>query len=62
MSQLVINNTSTINIIDQQNKVIMDVKDVDNAVLERLLKEIDFEKRSNINAYNRTHNRHNRGR
>jgi hypothetical protein len=39
---------------------------MDNAVLKRLIKEIDFEKKENgsnkINAYNRTHNRHNRGR
>jgi hypothetical protein len=62
MSQLVLNNLSPINTIDQENKIIMDVKDVDNLVLRRLLEEIDFEKHSRVNAYNRTHNRHNRGR
>ena len=36
---------------------------MDNAVLRRLINEINFEKKeSQVNAYNRTHNRHNRGR
>lgn len=40
----------------------VDATKIDNAVLKRLIGEIDFERRNEINAYNRTHNRHNRGR
>lgn len=35
---------------------------VDSAVLKRLIEEVQFEQANNVNAYNRTHNRHNRGR
>lgn len=35
---------------------------IDNAVLKRLISEIDFERQNHVNAYNRTHDRHNRGR
>jgi hypothetical protein len=33
-----------------------------NAVLRRLIEEVKYESQNNISAYNRTHNRHNRGR
>ena len=33
-----------------------------NAVLQRLIEEVKYESQNNISAYNRTHNRHNRGR
>lgn len=35
---------------------------VSNAVLKRLAEEVKYENQNNILAYNRTHNRHNRGR
>lgn len=40
----------------------VDASQIDNAVLKRLISEIDFDKENKISAYNRTHNRHNRGR
>ncbi len=43
-------------------QVILDASQVDNAVLRRLIEEIKVEKDNTLNAYNRTHNRHNRGR
>ena len=46
----------------QQEQLIIDAKNMDNAVLKRLIGEIDFEKENRIHSYNRTHNRHNRGR
>lgn len=44
------------------SSIIIDVKELDNAVLERLIGEINTEKENRIHSYNRTHNRHNRGR
>jgi hypothetical protein len=38
------------------------VSEVSNAVLKRLIEEVKYESQNNISAYNRTHNRHNRGR
>ncbi len=40
----------------------IDPNQMDNAVLKRLIGEIDFERTNMVNSYNRTHNRHNRGR
>ncbi len=45
-----------------QESLIIDPANMDNAVLKRLIGEIDFEKVNRLHAYNRTHNRHNRGR
>jgi hypothetical protein len=44
------------------HSISIDAAKIDNAVLKRLIGEIDFERENHINAYNRTHNRHNRGR
>ena len=33
-----------------------------NALLKRLIEEVNYEALNNISSYNRTHNRHNRGR
>jgi hypothetical protein len=38
------------------------VNKISNAVLQRLMEEVKYENQNNILAYNRTHNRHNRGR
>lgn len=35
---------------------------VSNSVLQRLMQEVKNDAINNISAYNRTHNRHNRGR
>jgi len=46
----------------EQNKVIVERKDIGSAVLRRLIKEISDDKQGKPTAYNRIHNRHNRGR
>ncbi|MEY2923272.1 MAG: hypothetical protein RL108_1898 [Bacteroidota bacterium] len=46
----------------KSNSVSIDVNKMPNAVLRRLIDEVKFENQNNITAYNRTHNRHNRGR
>jgi hypothetical protein len=38
------------------------VSNVSNALLTRLIDEVKNESQNNLLAYNRTHNRHNRGR
>ncbi len=43
-------------------EVIIDPVKMDNEVLKRLIGEINFERENRIHSYNRTHNRHNRGR
>jgi len=56
------------NLLHDQNQpstkveLAIDVKRVDNAVLKRLINEIKFDDEYVVNGYNRTHNRHNRGR
>ncbi|MDN3585676.1 YhhA family cyclophane-containing RiPP [Pedobacter aquatilis] len=42
--------------------VAVDASKIDNEVLKRLIAEIDFDRENHLHAYNRTHNRHNRGR
>jgi len=42
--------------------LVIDPVNVDNAVLKRLIGEVRSEKENNLHAYNRSHNRHNRGR
>jgi len=46
----------------EQEPLSLDAGAIDNVVLKRLIEEVQFDKENNINAYNRTHNRHNRGR
>jgi hypothetical protein len=41
---------------------IVDAGQVSNALIKRLIEEVKFDSQNNILAYNRTHNRHNRGR
>lgn len=46
-----------------KNKVVIKPSQIDSEVLKRLLQEISIEKSDvRLHAYNRTHNRHNRGR
>lgn len=47
---------------NEEQPLSIDADKMDNAVLKRLIGEIDFEKANRLHAYNRTHNRHNRGR
>ena len=39
-----------------------DAKNNQSEVLKRLIAEVQHDSQNNISAYNRTHNRHNRGR
>jgi hypothetical protein len=45
-----------------QNSLTLNVDEIPNNVLQRLIKEVQHEASNNISAYNRTHSRHNRGR
>jgi len=40
----------------------VDVNDIPNPVLKRLIEEVRYESQNKLGMYNRTHNRHNRGR
>jgi hypothetical protein len=42
--------------------LVLNASEVDNAVLSRLIGEVQSEKENHLHAYNRQHNRHNRGR
>jgi hypothetical protein len=42
--------------------IVIDHDKMDNEVLKRLIGEINFDNENRIHSYNRTHNRHNRGR
>lgn len=57
------NSVLGLNSVSTKSKpVTVEVEQVPNAVLKRLMDEVKFESQNNILAYNRTHNRHNRGR
>ncbi len=57
---VIINNADALE--TSSKPVSVEVSEVSNAVLKRLLEEVKYEGQNNISAYNRTHNRHNRGR
>lgn len=61
MEDLIIKDLENKNAVLKQPLAI-DPGKMDNAVLKRLIGEIDFERTNMVNSYNRTHNRHNRGR
>lgn len=42
------------------NPLSIDPAKINNAVLQRLIKEVQHEIKNDINSYNRVHNRHNR--
>ncbi len=48
--------------LKQQGSLIIERKDIKSAVLRRLIREVREEKEGRPTAYNRIHNRHNRGR
>ena len=54
--------TKTIDSVSMAKSISVEASKVPNAVLKRLLEEVKYESQNNILAYNRTHNRHNRGR
>ena len=42
------------------NTTSVNINEVPNAVLQRLIKEVEYDKKNNVLAYDRVHNRHNR--
>ena len=65
MTQVNIANTPNINGNDvaiNVKSISLDASKVPNVLLKRLIEEVQFENRNNILAYDRAHNRHNRGR
>jgi hypothetical protein len=60
-----INPVGNIQELDNQNlpnSIADEQRKQPSVLLQRLLEEVKFENENNISAYNRTHNRHNRGR
>lgn len=57
-------NMVAVSTIDRNNteKKIAVNANVSSSVLQRLMREVKNDSVNNISAYNRTHNRHNRGR
>ena len=51
--------TSTESSVDQQNNV-LNVNEVPNVVLQRLMEEVKNDQANDMFAYDRAHNRHNR--
>ena len=45
-----------------EETLVISAQQVPNALLARLIQEVKHEAQSTLTAYNRTHNRHNRGR
>lgn len=48
------------NTLSSSNAASVDIKEIPNTVLQRLIKEVHYDKKNNITAYDRVHNRHNR--
>jgi len=46
----------------ESEALVVEVVDVDNAVMQRLIDEVRNEQENRLHTYNRQHNRHNRGR
>lgn len=59
---LIINKSNESNISPKTNPVSVNANEVSNVLLKRLIEEVQYESQNNISAYNRSHNRHNRGR
>lgn len=49
-------------VISQTDQVIVDVDQMPNSILQRLMEEVKNDNSNNMFAYDRAHNRHNRGR
>jgi hypothetical protein len=50
------------NPVTQPESLMIEPAAIDNALLSRLLAEVKAESENRLHAYNRQHNRHNRGR
>ena len=48
--------------IETSSNISVDARIISSPVLKRLIEEVQFEAKNNVLAYNRVHNRHNRGR
>lgn len=52
----------TIIVAPQTEQVIVEAEQMPNSVLQRLMEEVKNDNVNNVFAYDRAHNRHNRGR
>lgn len=52
----------TINVTPQTEQVVVEADQMPNSVLQRLMEEVKNDNVNNMFAYDRAHNRHNRGR
>lgn len=50
-----------IEVAPQTDQIIVDANQMSNSVLQRLMEEVKNETANNMFAYDRAHNRHNRG-
>lgn len=48
------------NALSNSTTATMNINELPNAVLQRLIKEVAHDKKNNVLAYDRVHNRHNR--
>ena len=61
-NSVVINKKPEEEVLITLDSICIDASEISNAVLKRLIEEVQYESQNNISAYNRSHNRHNRGR
>lgn len=52
----------TVDVAPQKEEVIVEAGQMPNSVLQRLMEEVKNDNVNNMFAYDRAHNRHNRGR
>jgi hypothetical protein len=57
---MIITNIKETDVLTMSHPISVDASAIPNAVLKRLIDEVQFENQNNISAYNRSHNRHNR--
>lgn len=50
------------NVAPQEEQIIIEADQMPNSVLQRLMEEVKNDNANNMFAYDRAHNRHNRGR
>ena len=60
-NNVIINNVKEGDLSMKPLAVSVDSNKISNVVLKRLIEEVQYESQNNVSAYNRSHNRHNRG-
>ena len=59
---LIVDDFKTNDLLVNSKTMSIEPSEMLNAVLKRLIEEVKYESQNNILAYDRAHNRHNRGR